>query len=153
MNLGSFPIFGATGQEGDLSDSTGASSPSGTTFAAPEPTPLPRVHDGTDERHAEELFRAVRRATNPRLADAVEAEERARAVVAEWEGRATQLQLVVNTAKNSMLTTPGDQPGLRQERSNALKQVQAQFAEACEEATAAREELAVATANVRAVTP
>jgi hypothetical protein len=149
--MSGFPIFGTHGQEGDLSDSTGEHSPSGTTFLSAVPTPLPRIHDGSEQRRADEFFMAVLKATNPRLAAAAEIAEQKAAAVRRWEGNAIQLQFAVNAATDRVKTTPPDQLGLIEERRAKARTLEAAHTEACEELEAAREELTAAAADVQAI--
>jgi septal ring factor EnvC (AmiA/AmiB activator) len=145
MSTINFPVFGRDGQlEGELAQP-------GATVGQGSPPPMPRF-PATERARAEELSRAVRRAVNPKLADAIETEERALATVAHWEARAVQLRSALNVASDRVKTTSPGQPGLAEERRTVWRTLEAEYEEAREELEAAREELEQATARVQAVT-
>lgn len=144
----SFPVFGASGLEGDLIDATGGNSPSATTFAGPAPMSLPTVHDDREALAADAKFRLTLQLTRPELLKALDRQAAKRLQHQQYTELVTSLSATVATLTNRVLLTPPDSPGLRQERSAALKLAESELSESREELAAAREELQDANAAV-----
>jgi len=145
-----FPVFSNNGEQvGDLLNSTGEHSPSGSTFAAPAEMPPPTIHDGRDAAHAEQIFRLRIELTQPQLLAAMDAQERTRREQEGWLQRYNELRAVIFAKENRMKqrVAAGDSVTAQQLRVE-LKALTAQQEEILEELTAAREEHESAIAEV-----
>jgi hypothetical protein len=150
-----FPVFGANG----LEDSVGERSPSGTRIVPQNENDLqlPRMHGDAEAALAEaqgkiNLLMAGISPAQVRAMDTLSAKERQ---LAAWQARVCELNAVFASAKNRMLCTPPEFPGVRKERSEALKALEAELSVSREELLAAEEELAAAIQHLqsfRAVT-
>jgi hypothetical protein len=152
--MGNFPVFGEGGRlEGDLSNSTGESSPSGTTFAAPVVGELPRVHDGREAQAAEEKWRLILQMQNPALLRAFDELECARAEHAAWQQRYREVDAAIRSKENRIAQRgdAGDHEKTLELRSE-LRTLTSQRSELFEETVAAMEELEVAQGEVDRLT-
>jgi septal ring factor EnvC (AmiA/AmiB activator) len=143
-----FPVFGADG----LEDSIGESSPSGvrTIPAAEADLPVVRVHDDNAVRlaEAEGRVRLLMNGITPAQLKAMDTVDSKKRQLAAWQAQAAALSNAVLSAKNAVSRAAASGNSQFSERSQTLKNLEAQLAECQQECDAAREELDAAKLHV-----